>query len=170
MKLVYDVEVEDLVALTDFHVRHSPAVQRQLTVLRWACAGLAVVGIAGTGWLLGDRVWIWVAGGAVGATLGFALFPRWFYRANQRQARRLYSEGRNAGILGRHTLALQPEGLRDTDETGEHFTAWSAVERLELTDAHVFVFTGALSAYVVARDRVVQGDLEGFLAEVQQHT
>jgi hypothetical protein len=168
MRLIYDVELEDLVIMTDHHVRHSPSVQRQINGLRWACAALAALAIAGTGYLMGQWPWFWVGGGALGAGIGFVMFPRWFYRANQNNTRRLYQEGRNPSVLGRHTLELGPQGLRDRSEGGEELTAWSSVERVAVTDTHAFVYIGSVNAHPIPRARIVEGDLDAFVTELRE--
>lgn len=168
MELVFNVEIDDWLALSDYHVRHSPTVQRQVQVLRVACAGLSLVAITGVGYLTGDRFWIWMAGGLVGATIGFWFFPRWFYQSNLRSMRKLAAEGRNQSALGRFTLTAEEGGLRETSAGADTLHAWSALERVVSTPTHELIYVSAISGIAVGRERVEQGDLDALVATVRE--
>ena len=71
MQIAYDLTPEDLVALHTAHLARSATFERQLVILRWACAGLALVGVVAVGALAGGgHLAIWIAGGAAGAPVG----------------------------------------------------------------------------------------------------
>lgn len=143
-------------------------MRRTLALVRLSGSALVLVLLGVVGWLLGKYFWLYVIGGAVGAGIVFIMFPRWYRNASMKQARRLYSEGTNKNILGRQILDLDNDGLVIRSESGEEHTNWSAVERIETTPDYAFVYIGAISAHVIPRAKVVEGNFAEFVESVQQ--
>jgi hypothetical protein len=89
-------------------------------------------------------------------------------RTARQNARRIYAECRNRTLIGWHRLTLEEEGIREESEGGSHYTKYSSLERLAETDAFVYVFTDAVQAHVIPRDRLSSGDLTAFLSALRE--
>jgi hypothetical protein len=101
--------------------------------------------------------------GTIGAltAIGVSL---WIYPMGvDRWVRRLYAEGSSVGLLGNHTLTLEADGLRETSDGGESFHIWPSVERMARTEAHLFIYVGAIQAHVVPLAQLDPAEAERFV-------
>jgi hypothetical protein len=76
----------------------------------------------------------------VGALLLY--FRRW---------RRQITPSRNGVVLGRHTLQLADEGIRDTTALTESLTRWAAVQSLTDTPQHLFIMLDVGVGFIVPK-------------------
>ncbi len=83
--------------------------------------------------------------------------------------RRIISEGANRGVLGKHTLALESTGVRETTEYGESFWKWSVIERLDQDGHYIYIFVQSVMAHVVPKRAFGSStDSEKFFAEARR--
>ena len=54
--------------------------------------------------------------------------------------------GKNTGLLCRHKLVLDEEGLSDTSDFGESRMRWGGVERVEQNDDYIFIYLSSMEA------------------------
>jgi hypothetical protein len=168
--LEYVNRMEDLAALTDHHMRTSRASRRALrNGALWIGLGALVVTLfisLTAGKSLAHAVVIGVFAGA-GAAVGWRLTV---VRSTLAQTRRLYNDGRNKGILGRHRLSLTDSALREESEAGSSETRFDAIEGIAETPSHVFVYVDALHAHVIPRSEVPAGVLDAFLTALRSRS
>ncbi len=69
-------------------------------------------------------------------------------------------EGRNRILFGKQRVTLSPDGITKSGELDETRIAWPAVERVIKDREHVFIYTSALTAFIVPRRAFA--DLVGF--------
>lgn len=78
----------------------------------------------------------------------FYFFFRWQARAMFRRAVR---EGQSKGVLGPHTITLEPDTLREVTAAGEATHKWSGIAKVAETDDYIFVYTQPFAAHVIPR-------------------
>lgn len=160
-RLVFDVTLDDLVALNLHVYDRSAVIRRRANQVRLAlCAGLVFVfvGIA----LATDAVAL-IALGAALALIFWRYIPRVFRRNCARSARRVL-QAQGGAMLGRHELTATAEGITDRTDAGRSLTPWSEVDRIAAAQRHVYLFTSGGSAYVIPRAAVTEGDVAAFVA------
>lgn len=168
MQIAYDVELQDLLTTHGMVLDRSPGVRQEVNTLRVVCAGLALFSVSLMGWVAGrEHLWIWMAGGGVGALVGFWGFPRWYRSAILRRLRGRYSQGQGKGLLGRQRLTVESDGLRAQSEAQERLLHWEDIEGVIRTPEHVFLFVRGAGALVIPVARITGGDLTAFLTEVK---
>jgi hypothetical protein len=164
--IAYEITAEDLVAFNLYHWRHSPATRRHIGRAQlvyptvWLAAGLFA------GWVFRYRpsndpeitrlaslalmlAWPLIALGA--GVWWFFWYPR-YYRAKVVQVtRRALAEGKNRASTGLFSLTVSPEGVVEKSDYGQRSYRWEAVERVESTDDHAFLYTAACEAIVIPR-------------------
>jgi len=79
------------------------------------------------------------------------------------------ADGKNQGMLGEHTLEIDPDGLTERTTVNVQRYSWSGIERIEETADFALFFTSAISAHVVPKRRVVVGDTVRFLGLAKQY-
>jgi len=166
MRIQYDNTLDDLIAFQEFHIAHSPMVQKSLALNRWASAFLVLLMLSLLGW--SEQDWLLPAIGLVGAVITFFLTAQIQRRTMRSQLAKMYREGSNKGTLGPHELEIKDEGLVERSEFGEQKTTWQAVERIASTDKHTFLYVGSLMAHVIPHERVTEGDYQAFVHEAEQ--
>ena len=160
MHLRYDNGLDDCIAFQSYHLAHSPHWKRVTVMFRWGIAGLFFVFAAlralSQSWV---AVLVWCGVGV----LWILMLPGFMLRSAKRNARKLYGEGTNKGWTGWHELEITDEGLVERTEASEQRTRWSAIERLGMTPDHMFVYVSALTAHVIPRASILEGNYESFV-------
>jgi len=160
MLIRYNLTLDDVLAFNRYHMAHSPSMRRQRWIIVWGFPLLLLLVAGITAAREPSRGSI---GLAIILPLAFHLFFRLRWgRGVQRQIRKMYSEGKNADMLGEQVLELLPDGLFVRSPLSETKLLWPAVERVESTDAHLFIYTSAVGAHVIPRSSVLEGDFDEF--------
>jgi hypothetical protein len=153
MEIEYELTLDDLVAFNKYHYKHSRAYRRQWLrgwLLPAAIILLPWLALAGSTWSAGrSAMALWPL--AIGAPLYLALYPLLVRRQFGRLVPAFLKEGDNNTLLGKHRLAIGPNGLRTVNEHHESTVRWSGVERIAQDDDYLFVYVSAMSAYIVPR-------------------
>ena len=63
----------------------------------------------------------------------------------------LREENPGGGLLGKHRVAVNSEGIVDSTPVGESRTSWTGVHRIEEDPGYIFVYTSAVGAHVLPK-------------------
>ena len=163
MKVLYRLEVADLVALSCHHYR----VMRKGRKIRSALMTFVVCLLAQRiGWGGSLQAIHFVSAAMIVAILELV----WPYVADWSiglYVRRIFASGGHPGILGEHELELTTEGLVERTSVGESRVAWRGIERIAIDGRHTFVYLGGPTAHVVPQ-HIDAGDYGSFVAELMQ--
>ena len=163
-QIEYTTSEMDLVAFSDYHVTHSPTLVRAFRWVRFGFAGAFILfGLLTGGSVPGFLPWL------ILAAVWIPLLPVINRRASRRRALRMYREGANPTLVGKHQLRAEPDALISKSEASESRVMWSAVQRVGSTPDHTFIYIGAVNAFVVPRAGVLGGDYDGFVAAVRRY-
>jgi len=167
MKINYSVNVEEFVAFNRFHWERSPYFRQTVAALRWYLP-LGLTSVAGL-FLLADHGSLPVAFGLLcGAAFLVVATPRILRRSLDRQVRNMFAEGSNKAFFGAHELEIDDSGLVERSAFGESRFRWEAVERIEATPDHVFIYLSAVHAIAISRSSVSGCDIEAFVAALKE--
>jgi hypothetical protein len=146
LAVTYDLTAEDILAYWKYLYRHSPPFRAQY----WLGYVLAPMGGA---WLATDygrnlpqQVAIFVAAAGAIALLYAFLFGLFLRAVVGSLAKKAGGRG-----VGRHTLTVDPDGVRELGPAAEHAHRWSAVQSLQEGPDHFFLLVGFGTAYVVPK-------------------
>ena len=153
MEIVADITKEDVVAYNLYHAAHSPAIRRlqsravSLIFVVWALLLAALVLCSDEPLDTAKAIWPLL----LGPLLFLLLMKFWAPRHTKNAVRGMLDEGENKGIYGEHKIVLSPEGISESNTVQHTATSWNAVERVVVTDQHVFVYISAVSAVIAPR-------------------
>jgi hypothetical protein len=172
----YATAVGDIVAFNQFHMRVSPTGKRTLVRLAVSAGVLTFLGSVGLIAVLNAFVFakqpiglvITLPCALVGAAVVAARARGMLDRSVARSVTRMLAEGQNKSLLGWHRLALGERAVRSESEVSSSEVSYGALERVDETPAHVFVYTGATSAFVVPKAAVSAGELGPFVEELRR--
>ena len=163
--LRYSTTIEDLVAFNRFHNLHSPRLIRQrrlVTVLLPVAALIAVSVMA----ILSRDLWSFFFP-FLFIIFYIAFLRRAYGKAFDNKVRRLYSEGKNRAALGAHRLSIDEDGLTSETEVSSSTISFKGIEKIESSPTHTFIYMSAMSAMVIPKDSVTEGDYENFFAQLR---
>jgi hypothetical protein len=169
MRIRYADTLDDLVAFSDFHAAHSTTVKQNIRLTRWTSAVLVIaLTFAALTFVTDDSMALSakVFGALVGGVFMFVVVPhltRWNLRV---QMRKILREGRNKSVVGEHELEILDEGLLERTEYNETKSSWAGIERVVSTPQYTFIYITSVSAHVIPRESVSEGDYDAFIQEL----
>ena len=165
MELEYQLEEEDLLAFSEYHLAHSPSNRE---VRRRQTYGYAVLfAVFGLIFLVFGEAALAIAF----LVLGPLWIAYWPWRVKQIQRKQLlarYREGKNPVLEGPVVLGIDEDGLTSVNSMSQSRTSFAAVQRVADTPDHFFVYLGAVQAMVIPRRRVSRGDADIFVQELRR--
>ena len=79
----------------------------------------------------------------------------------------MIGEGRNQSLVGQHLLQVDSDGLLWRSPGTEGKVKWSAIEKVESSEEHTFVYLNAVMAVVIPRAGVRSGVYEEFVSVLE---
>lgn len=174
----YNVEMDDLLAFTDYHLLRSATGKQIRERMRRVFAGI----IAAVYFLLGlllhaalpNTIGLWfpflfaVLGGGLYYLFGLSRGSR-HSGATRRRLVDLYSAGANRATICEHTLEITETGIVDRTPVSECRYAWAALEHIESDAKHTYLYIGAANAIVVPHEKVTLGSFPAVLQAIKLH-
>jgi len=160
MVVEFENSLDDLLALNLYHHQQSPSARRIRQLLQFGPAGVLVIVFL---------VQVLVSGASPISSLPWLMFamiwtlfvPFMMRRSLKKRILQLYSQGKDRGVVGRHTLSLTSAGVTDKTSFGKTVTTWRDVRKAVATNEYVFVYISDAVAHIVPR-RAFSDD-SGFL-------
>lgn len=164
MKIRYETTIDDLLAFARFHAGHSPAWKRQVAAQRYSIALLTAVCIY---FFVVPLGWPITVAAIIALIAWFVYVPRAAMSYYLKHAKRMYGEGSSTRLIGWHELALTDEAIVETSDAGSTITKFSALDRVEDSEGYTFVYLTSVSAHVVPKSRISEGNHEAFISELR---
>ncbi|RYU63163.1 YcxB family protein [Methylolobus aquaticus] len=160
-EISYEVRERDLIAFNEHLAQQSEDLRKQFRRHQAQVPGFMVLVSLLLWFYYKDSLSaIYVAVIALAWGFGVPAYMKWSLR---RQIRGLYSSDDRASILGKFSLRVDPANLVEVNATGESFTPWQDVLRIEVTKKYAFVFVGPRAALIVPRATISKGNLHEFI-------
>lgn len=157
----YDISLDDMIAFNLHHYQAS-AEMRRVRNLRWFARPLTVLAFIVVMYfvmnptqhaaretkliVVGYLIFLVVL-----AAAWLVFFPRIWRHAIVRAVRKNYLKAENEGYLGHRTLRFDERTIAERGALGETEKPWSAVEKIDVTPHHAFVYVGDIAAFIVPR-------------------
>jgi hypothetical protein len=176
MRIVYSVELDDVVTFQTFNADRSPTIRKFRRKVFVSAVIVGTLCFAGIVRLLGDTSIVpWVCGavGAIAIVTWYALSPRsvrskFWNRSQERIVRKMYAVAQNPATFGAREIELDDDGLAARSTVTESTILWRAIERIKSTDQHTFIYVGPGNAIVIPRRTVKAGDYDEFVDELNR--
>ncbi|WP_254842698.1 YcxB family protein [Bacillus sp. MRMR6] len=170
MEIKYNLSEEDYLKFNLFHVKNSETAKKSLKMQRYATPIIYIIiayvfaNLADIPFLYTFLPFAFIGG------LWSIFYPKYFYNHIKRQTKKMIAEGKNDGLLGRHTMNLSEEGIVDTTANGETKVNWSGIIKYKEDDATLYLYNSSVSAYIIPkRDIPNIEELKTFLNEKLSH-
>lgn len=90
--------------------------------------------------------WIWII---VIVVVWFIVFRQ--IRKQHGSLKVMLKDGNNKGLIGRRTAYITPEWFGETSMLAESRTKWPAIDKVDTTKDHLFVYVGTRSAFMIPK-------------------
>ena len=70
------------------------------------------------------------------------------------KTRKMIEEGDNTGIIGKHKIILQEDGITHIEPESEKRIKWSGIKRLEENNDYYFLYNTTVSAIIIPKRKV----------------
>jgi hypothetical protein len=178
-KLKYNLSLEDLVALSSFHLLSSGLYARRVRQARLWVLGLGTIPLVVAGFFVIEYQSL-IAGLAAACYLPLVAFDflrfekrykRVYKRLNEKRFRAILSEryAKDGRGLGEHTVEIEGDWIVSRSQLSEGRCLVADTELKECGE-HSFVFLGANAFCILSRKQIVAGNLEAFLNELKSRT
>lgn len=141
MKITFKLRRDDLWNFNKYVISNAPVLKRSF-IMGFAATPvlLLVVGIMMhlKPWLVAIET---VAGGLIGAYILILFAKQQLYK----------SIGNGKGVLGEHTIEIEPKGLRETTDVNQNFHKWNGVQSIESDKKYIYVFIGNYMAHIIPK-------------------
>lgn len=148
MQIAFDLVLDDIHAFNVHYAATAELPRRNQRLVRIALTLTLASLLFALGMAIRAPIPFWIIGGLI--LLGWwATYPRRIEAIMRASTARLYRDGANVGMLGPHTVELGDEWLAEITPEREVKTRWRAVEKVVVTDVHVFLYVSGFAAVIV---------------------
>ncbi|QDU10180.1 YcxB family protein [Gimesia aquarii] len=154
MNASYELTVDDLVAFNQFHNERSPTIRRQRTkslvitfVVLLCLPGLILLTTDKP--ILGMALDIWPL--ILGPILFVILVSQSFKWGTRKLIKDMVIEGQNSQFYSNCSISFDDTGISESSSSGNTIRNWSAVQRIVVSNDHIFVYTSSLEAFIVPK-------------------
>ena len=149
MMISYKLTEQDFIDFNVYHMNNSKTMKKTVLMQRLFGPLSFIIGIFVAYKITDIPLWYWSICFAIAAVLWFALYPKMLERRIRKQVKKMLSEGQNKILLSDTTLTVNEEGIKCTTEYNETNTKFSAINKVEITNKHIFVYNNAVSAIII---------------------
>jgi len=150
----YNVRIEDLIELSLYRLRSDPAVRIQARVLNLIVPLVIFLGSIGTVYMLDADKQLtlldWIVPCVLAVFMIF-LFPRTFDSNMRKRIGAQLKASPEQELAGRYTAKIAPQLIVQTFKGREIRAPWTAVGKVDATDAHIFVLVDEAQGIVIPR-------------------
>lgn len=145
MTIEYDVTEQDYLNFNLYHAGHSRYSKNQTFMLRYGAALLMLLAF----FVLYRGSMLAVAIGIVFVIMWIVLFPKYYEGLIKRSVKKMISEGKNNDFIGHQRLTLKDDCIEEATRDSTSATKYSAVEKLCYGYDCIYVYIGALKAFII---------------------
>jgi hypothetical protein len=164
MEIEFTVRPEDLMASREIYAQKSEVMQKSSRTETYGTASTIIAFFTLLTFIL--NTYIPFILGAIITLVWVFIWPAMQKNSYHRRQIALYAESKNAASLGKKVMEFDDDIL--TERSGLHWskTKLPAIERIDITKTHTFLFHGTFQAFVIPKATVVKGDYDAFVARV----
>lgn len=168
MHIRFQRTMDDMIAFSDYHYDHSPTLKK--IVARYRVGGalaILVLSNALVHLILPDApLPLTLTVSVVGAIYFATQAGKIIKRKTRDNTRKLYAEGKHASLDKEVLLELTETGLIARSDYMETKLAWGAIERIESTPDHTFLYLSPVQAFTIPHNKITEGNFPAMLAEI----
>ncbi|MBS1148850.1 MAG: hypothetical protein H6Q89_548 [Myxococcaceae bacterium] len=168
MRVAVEIVLEDIHAFNRHYATTAALPRRNQQLVRLALTLTLACLLGALGMAIRAPVPFWILGVLI-LLAWWKVYPRRIEALSRQSTRRLYSDGKNLGMLGPHVVSFDDEWLCELTSEREVRTRWRAVEKSALTAEHLFLYVSGFAAVIVPlRAFPTEAERTAFVEEAQR--
>ena len=153
MKIEYNLDLDDYINFNLIHMRNSPAVKRQRILIRLLISiGLTlilfIITLSSNDISMAEKIIAPIIGGGA----YFLVSPLLSGLGLRQQVKKMITEGKNEGLIGKNIVAISSEAITGENAAGEGKYFWNALDKLVVSPNYLFLYVGAVKAILIPRN------------------
>jgi len=159
--------LEDAIAFNKYHYSNSMAIKKQR-----AFGTVYLPVIAATLFVLHSvaehdvKILVY---GAVFIVFYLLLIHRSYSKGIYKTAKKLYEEQDMSNFTCEHLLEIDEDRITCKTDISEGKIKWSGIQKIAFNNGYAFICLGLLQAYIVPRERIIEGDFDQFIETAQAY-
>lgn len=154
MEIKYNLTEEDYLKFNIFHIRHSDSAMKSLKMQRFATPIVYII-FAYIFSMIADIPFLYAFIPFFVIGMMWAIFyPKYFFNRIARHTKKMVNEGKNEGLLGKHTMTFSDEGIVDVASNGETKVHWSGINEFKEDDSNLYLYNSSVSAYIIPKREI----------------
>jgi hypothetical protein len=168
VKISFEIVLEDIHAF-NFHYATTAALPRRNQKMVRIALTLVLGALLGAlGMAIAAPLPFWIMGSLI-LLAWWKVYPRRIEALSRQGTQRLYTDGKNLGMLGPHEVHFDDDWLSELTSDREVRTRWRAVEKAALTSEHLFLYVSGFAAVIVPlRAFATEDEKKAFLEQAQR--
>lgn len=158
MEINYNITEETYMEFYLFQAKNSKAIRKSMMTQRFLTPLLYLVGAVIVSYILDMHLSIMGIPFLIFGFLWMLFFPVHFNRQIKRTARKMIREGKNEGVLGKHSMVFTDEGLKETNATGETKVAWVWIQDLKEDESNFYLYHTGITGFIVPKKDLMNVD------------
>ena len=151
MEINYNITEEAYLEFNLYHAKNSETLKKSVTIQRVLVPIIYLLLSVFLSYVLDMPILFLFIPFLIAGVLWAVFYPAYFHRHIRRNAQKLIREGKNEGILGKHTMIFTEEGFREISPTGEQTSSWAGIENVGEDASHFYLYNSGMSAYIVPK-------------------
>ncbi len=167
MKLTFNLNEPEALALTELFYKDSPSHQRIRNQTRWVLP-IFLLPIVILFTVLFDFSLPSIVVFAIAIVGWISIAPRRFDKRLRRYAQNLMNESSYRKSFGEYTIQINDLHLVSDGPTGHGEYNWNAVDRVILTDKYLFIFLSGASGFAIKTSEIGTENARNAHSRIQQ--
>ena len=155
MRLEYELLEDDYINFNLLHMKHSKTIKKSMKINRYLTPVIFL--------LLPIMLYIihpemestqknfWFVIFLFAFILWVCFYDKWTYKINEKRLRSVIKEKDNEGFFGTHTLEIENDTIKISDETGEKIISILSLKDIIEDEKYIILYLNSLSAIIVPK-------------------
>ena len=104
------------------------------------------------------------------AVLWFTFFPAYYRNHVEKYCAKTIDEGSYSKNFGEYKLSISNDGIHSSSPVGTATYPWSAIDRAEISDTHLFIFLNGPVGYPIPIEEIGSDTAKEAFDYIHQHT
>ncbi|NMA96108.1 MAG: YcxB family protein [Clostridiales bacterium] len=149
MEIKYQLTKDDYIDFNLYHMEHSASFKRSIFIQRYIVSLIFLIMPFALKSSTDIPFWYWLTICSIVYLVWVIFYNRYMRWNTARRLSKMVDEGKNKDMLGERSLKVFEEGIMQTNELNESKVAWKSIERIAESKSHIFIYTSAVSSYIV---------------------